>query len=74
MGSKVGIIPDLIPKECLSIPGNQESLQLLLEEMVPLLGQLNMKGIKEALVENYSISSAAKKTQELYENLLKASS
>jgi hypothetical protein len=42
--------------------------------MVPLLGQLNMKGIKEALVENYSISSAAKKTKELYENLLKASS
>jgi len=74
LGSKVGIIPDLIPKECLSIPGNQESLQILLEEMVPLLGQLNMKGIKEVLVENYSISSAAKKTQELYENLLKASS
>jgi len=42
--------------------------------MVPFLSQLNMEGIKAALVENYSISSAAKKTKELYEYLLKASS
>ena len=72
LGSKVGIIPDLIPNECLSEPGNQESLQALLEEMVPLLAQLNMEGIKEALIENYSIISAAKKTKEIYEALLRA--
>jgi hypothetical protein len=66
----VGIIPDLIPNECLSEPGNQESLQALLEEMVPLLAQLNMEGIKAALIENYSITSAAKKTKEIYEALL----
>ena len=70
LGSKVGIIPDLIPSECLSEPGNQESLQALLEEMVPLLAQLNMEAIKAALIENYSITSAAKKTKEIYEALL----
>ena len=70
LGSKVGIIPDLIPSECLSEPGNQESLQALLEEMVPLLAQLNMEAIKAALIENYSIISAAKKTKEIYEALL----
>ena len=70
LGSKVGIIPDLIPSECLSEPGNQESLQALLEEMVPLLAQLNMEGIKAALIENYSITSATKKTKEIYEALL----
>ena len=72
LGSKVGIIPDLIPSECLSEPGNQESLQALLAEMVPLLAQLNMEGIKAALIENYSITSAAKKTKEIYEALLRA--
>ena len=72
LGSKVGIIPDLIPSECLSEPGNQESLQALLEDMVPLLAQLNMEGIKAALIENYSITSAAKKTKEIYEALLRA--
>ena len=72
LGSKVGIIPDLIPSECLSEPGNQESLQALLEEMVPLLAQLNMEGIKAALIENYSITGAAKKTKEIYEALLRA--
>ena len=70
LGSKVGIIPDLIPSECLSEPGNQESLEALLEEMVPLLAQLNMEGIKAALIENYSITSATKKTKEIYEALL----
>ena len=68
------MIPDLIPSECLSEPSNQKSLQALLEEMVPLLPQLNMEGIKIALVENYSLMSAAKKTEEIYEALLKASS
>ena len=72
LGSKVGIIPDLIPSECLSEPGNQESLQALLAEMVPLLAQLNMEGIKAALIENYSITSAAKKTKEIYEALFRA--
>ena len=74
LGSRVGIIPDLIPNECISEPGNQESLQILLEEMIPLLPQLNMEGIKAALIENYSVASAAKKTKEIYEALLKANS
>jgi len=74
LGSRVGMIPDLIPSECLSEPGNQKSLQALLEEMVPLLPQLNMEGIKAALIENYSLTSAAKKTKEIYEALLKANS
>jgi len=74
LGSRVGMIPDLIPAECLYEPGNQKSLQILLEEMVPMLSQLNMEGIKSALIENYSIKSAAKKTKEIYEILLKADS
>jgi len=74
LGSRVGMIPDLIPCECLCEPGNQESLQALLEEMVPLLAQLNMEGIKAALIENYSVTSAAKKTKEIYDALFKASS
>lgn len=73
LASRVGMIPDLIPTECLSEPGNQESLQILLEEMVPLLSQLNIEGIKAVLVENYSVANAAKKTKEIYEALLKAS-
>jgi len=73
LGSRVGIISDLIPSEFLSEPGIQESLQAMLEEMVPLLAQLNMEGIKAALIENYSITSATKKTKEIYEALLKAS-
>ena len=42
--------------------------------MIPLLPQLNMQGIKAAIIENYSVKSAAKKTKEIYESLLKASS
>ena len=74
LGSRVGIIPDLIPNECLSKPDNQESLQILLEEMIPLLPQLNMEGIKAALIENYSVANSAKKTKEIYDALLTASS
>jgi glycosyltransferase involved in cell wall biosynthesis len=74
LGSRVGMIPDLIASECLCEPGNQESLQALLEEMIPLLNQLNMEGVKAALLENYSVKSAAKKTIKIYEALFKASS
>ena len=42
--------------------------------MIPLLPQLNMEGIKAALVKNYSVANAAKKTKEIYDALLKASS
>ena len=42
--------------------------------MVPLLPQLNMESIKAALIENYSVASAANKTKVIYEALLKASS
>jgi len=74
LASRVGMIPDLIPSECLSEPNDQNSLQTLLEEMVPLLPQLNMKGIKAALIEEYSVSKAAKKTKEIYSALLNANS
>ena len=74
LGSRVGMIPDLITSECLCEPGNQEGLQALLEEMVPLFSQLNMEGVKAALLENYSVKSAAKKTIKIYEALFKASS
>lgn len=73
LGSKVGMMEDLVIKELLSEPNNQESLQMLLEEMIPMLPQLNMEAVKKALIENYSITAATKKIQKIYADLLNAS-
>ena len=61
LGTKVGMMEDLVINELLSEPNNQESLQMLLEEMIPMLPQLNMEAVKKALIENYSITVARKK-------------
>ena len=73
LGSKVGIMEDLIVNELLSEPNDQESLQSLLEEMVPMLPQMNLEAVKMALVEGYSISNAAEKIKDIYTDLLNAS-
>ena len=73
LGSKVGIMEDLIVNELLSEPNDQESLQSLLEEMVPMLPQMNLEAVKMALVEGYSISNAAEKIKNIYTDLLNAS-
>tara|TARA_B100000287_G_C20670910_1_gene793334 strand:- start:1357 stop:2334 length:978 start_codon:yes stop_codon:yes gene_type:complete len=74
LGTKVGIMSELIPDEFLTDPNNQASLQSLLEEMVPMLPQLDMAGVKAALIESYSVENASKKIKEIYLSLLNASS
>ena len=73
VGSRVGIMEDLIVNELLSEPNDQESLQSLLEEMVPMLPQMNLEAVKMALVEGYSITNAAEKIKDIYTDLLNAS-
>ena len=73
VGSRVGIMEDLIVNELLSEPNDQESLQSLLEEMVPMLPQMNLEAVKMALVEGYSITNAAEKIRDIYIDLLNAS-
>ena len=73
LGSRVGIMEDLIVNELLSEPNDQESLQSLLEEMVPMLPQMNLEAVKMALVEGYSITNAAEKIKDIYTDLLNAS-
>ena len=70
IGTKVGILPQLISKELLAEPNNQLSLQSLLEEMVPLLPQLNVSALKVAISKDFSIENASKKTKETYLSLL----
>ena len=74
LGTRVGIIPELISNEFLTEPNNLEALQAMLEEMVPLLPQIDMSGIKSALVSEYSIKNASKKTRDVYLSLAKANS
>jgi len=69
IGTKVGIMPEIIPIECLTEPGDQNSLQALLEEMVPLLPQLDVKALKISMHENFSLSSAANHTNKIYLSL-----
>ena len=64
---------DLIVNELLSEPNDQESLQSLLEEIVPMLPQMNLEAVKIALVEGYSMTNAAEKIKDMYTDLLNAS-
>ena len=74
LGTRVGIIPELISNEFLTEPNNQIALQSTLEEILPLLPQIDMKGIKHALIAEYSIKSASKKTKDVYFSLARAKS
>ena len=74
LGTKVGILPQLISKEFLVEPNNQEKLQILIEEMLPLFPQMNMAALKDQIHENYSIKSASQATLNIYESLLRADS
>ena len=74
LGTKVGILPQLISQEFLVEPNNQEKLQKLIEEMLPLFPQMNMAGLKNQIHENYSIESASQATLNIYESLLRADS
>jgi glycosyltransferase involved in cell wall biosynthesis len=69
LGTNVGIMPQIIPKDLLAEAGNQASLTALLEEMVPLLSQLDVSAIKIAMHEEYSLKNACVKTKEVYLSL-----
>ena len=69
LGTNVGIMPQIIPRDLLAEAGNQVSLTALLEEMIPLLPQLDVSAIKIAMHENYSLENACIKTKEVYFSL-----
>ena len=69
IGTNVGIMPQIIPRDLLAEAGNQVSLTALLEEMIPLLAQLDVSAIKIAMHENYSLENACIKTKEVYFSL-----
>ena len=69
LGTNVGIMPQIIPRDLLAEAGNQVSLTALLEEMIPLLPQLDVSAIKIAMHENYSLKNACIQTKEVYFSL-----
>ena len=69
LGTNVGIMPQIIPRDLLAEAGNQVSLTALLEEMIPLLPQLDVSAIKIAMHENYSLENVCIKTKEVYFSL-----
>ena len=69
LGTNVGIMPQIIPRDLLAEAGNQVSLTALLEEMIPLLPQLDVSAIKIAMHENYSLENACIQTKEVYFSL-----
>ena len=69
LGTNVGIMPQIIPRDLLAKAGDQVSLTALLEEMIPLLPQLDVSAIKIAMHENYSLKNACIQTKEVYFSL-----
>ena len=69
LGTNVGIMPQIIPRDLLAEAGNQVSLTALMEEMIPLLPQLDVSAIKIAMHENYSLKNACIQTKEVYFSL-----
>jgi glycosyltransferase involved in cell wall biosynthesis len=69
LGTNVGIMPQIIPRDLLAKAGDQVSLTALLEEMIPLLPQLDVSAIKVAMHENYSLENACVQTKEVYFSL-----
>jgi glycosyltransferase involved in cell wall biosynthesis len=69
LGTNVGIMPQIIPRDLLAEAGNQVSLTALMEEMIPLLPQLDVSAIKIAMHENYSLENACIQTKEVYFSL-----
>ena len=66
LGTNVGILPQIVPKDLLVEAGDQVGLTALLEEMIPLLPQLDVSAIKIAMQESYSLENACIKTKEVY--------
>ena len=70
LGTNVGIMPQIIPRGSIEPRlAIRSSLTALMEEMIPLLPQLDVSAIKIAMHEEYSLENACIKTKEVYFSL-----
>ena len=53
IGTDLNEISKIIPREFLAKPKDLNSLQSVIEEMIPMLSQFDLLAIKRAVIENY---------------------
>ena len=53
IGTDLNEISKVIPKEFLAKPKDENSLQSVIKEIIPLLSQFDLSAIKKAVIENY---------------------
>ena len=53
IGTNLNAISKIIPKEFLAEPKDLDSLQSVIEEMIPLLSQFDLSAIKKSVIEKY---------------------
>ena len=53
IGTDLHEISKIIPREFLAKPKDLNSLQSVIEEMIPILSQFDLSAIKRAVIENY---------------------
>ena len=53
IGTDLHEISKIIPREFLAKPKDLNSLQSVIEEMIPMLSQFDLSAIKRAVIENY---------------------
>tara|TARA_B100001769_G_scaffold272591_1_gene267299 strand:+ start:907 stop:1398 length:492 start_codon:yes stop_codon:yes gene_type:complete len=53
IGTDLDEISKIIPREFLAKPKDLNSLQSVIEEMIPMLSQFDLSAIKRAVIENY---------------------
>ena len=53
IGTNLNEISKIIPREFLAKPNDQNSLQSIIKEIIPILSQLDLSAVKKAVVENY---------------------
>ena len=53
IGTDLHEISKIIPREFLAKPEDLNSLQSVIEEMIPMLSQFDLSAIKRAVIENY---------------------
>ena len=53
IGTNLNEISKIIPREFLAKPNDQNSLQSIIKEIIPILSQFDLSAVKKAVVENY---------------------
>ena len=53
IGTDLNEISKIIPREFLAKPKDLNSLQSVIEEMIPMISQFDLSAIKRAVIENY---------------------